>query len=395
MATTNPVFQVLVTKGNLAALGPGLKPDALAPGQIGIFNYHTGLSVDGNTIPDVRDTYIAVGIDRDGNGTIDDILTSAGQMIQRTNVTGYNAKCYSPALPKIVELTNFKAQCETDYAVKIEVRSQRGYALHGYNQIAKTFNYTTACCDTENCNTCPDGDCNELAVGLAAAINTDPDKVFKADVIDYTTTPGTSIVVTNVPAWIATPANAGKCLGVRVTSIPDAIKKFCSVNLGYFNPRGTDIIVSPVEGFACNGVVAVKQDLKFEEGLGYDIAQLEYEAGGWNGKPGPYRVSTLAGMPVESFESYVVQTDKYLEVNLIYDQESVGGWLEYKNNLNTILAIPCADTVTRTSLFTILDKIVAGVGGFEPLADDVALCNCAGAGTPTNSINNVTQDGIG
>lgn len=394
MATTNPVFQVLVSKGNAACLAAGLAPSALAVGQIGIFNYHTGLSVDGTVLMDTRDVFIAVGMDRDDDGSIDDIMTSAGQMIQRKNVTGYNLKCYSPALPKIVDITDFKAQCETEYAIKVEIRSQRGYALHGYNQIAKTFQYMTSCCSTTDCNTCPDGDCNELAVGLAAQINADPEGLLVASIIDYTTTPGTPIVVTDVPTWVADPANADKCLGIRLTSVPDKLKSYCAVNLGYFNPRGTDIIVSPVTGFQCNGTVTVKQDLKFEEGLGYDIAQLEYEAGGFNGRPGPYRTSVTAGMPLESFESNVSSTSKYLEVNLIYDQESVGGWLEYKNNLNTILAIPCADTVTRASFFTFMDRILAGSNGFGALADDAALCDCAGAGTPTSSLTAAT-DGLG
>lgn len=394
MATTNPVFQVLVSKGNAALLAAGSRETDLAVGQIGIFNYHTGLSVDGTVLMDCRDVYIAVGIDRDGDTVLDDVIRSAGQMIQRFNVTGYNVKCYSPALPKIIDITDFKAQCETEYALKIEVRSQRGYALHGYNQIASTFQYVTSCCSTEDCNTCPDGDCNELAIGLAAQINADPQGLYVASIIDYTTTPGTPIVVTDTAAWIADVDNAGLCLGIRITSIPDKIKSFCAVNLGYFNPRGTDIIVSPVTGFQCNGTVETVQELQFEEGLGYDIAQLEYEAGGWNGKPGPYRTSVTAGMPLESFDSYVTASAKYLEINLIYDQESVGGWLEYKNNLNTILAIPCADTTTRTSFFTFMDRILAGVGGFGALADDAALCDCSGAGTPTSSLTAAT-DGLG
>jgi uncharacterized protein (DUF2345 family) len=50
MATTNPVFQVLTTSGNQAPLAAGNRVDSLANGQLGIFNYHTGLSVDG-TVP--------------------------------------------------------------------------------------------------------------------------------------------------------------------------------------------------------------------------------------------------------------------------------------------------------------------------------------------------------
>lgn len=391
MATTNPVFQVLVTKGNQPMLPADKKIEQLAPGQLGVFNYHTNLSVDGTVLPDAREVYIAMGIDRDNDGAVDDILTSAGQMIQRENVRGYNAKCYSPAKPKIVELTNFDAKCETEYGIKIEVRNQLGYLLNGYNQVAKSFVIKTSCCEQVDCTSCPEGDCNEVAVKLTQMINADVDKVFKAEMIDG---PG-GAVVTDAVAWAADPLNAGKCLGIRITTIPLAVKKFCTVNLGYFNPRSTDVFVSAIEGFECNGKITVTQELQNEEGLGYDIAQLEYEAGGWNGKPGPYRVSALSSVPLSSFESFVDQSAKYLEFNLIYDQFSVGGWLEYLNNLNTIIAIPCADTTTRNSFATFFDRIFAGVGGFGPLADDVALCNCSGAGTPTSSIDDTSKDGIG
>lgn len=390
MATTNPVFQVLVTKGNLAPLAAGQKVDALAPGQIGVFNYHTNLSVDGTVLPDVRDTYIAVGIDRDNDGVTDDIVKSAGQVIQRKNITGYNAKCYSPALPKVVEITGFTAKCETEYGIKVEVRNQLGYLTNGYNQIAKTFVIKTGCC-ADGCEPCQPGDCNEIAIELSKSVNADPEKLLIAELIDG---PGGDVVEDPV-AWAADPENADACLGIRITTVPLAVRKFCSVNLGYFNPRSTDIVVSLVTGFECNGVVTTTQELKNEEGAGYDIAQLEFEAGGWNGKPGPYRVSSLIGVPTNSFESYVDQAGQYLELDLLYDQFSVGGWLEYLNNLNTTIAIPCADSTTKTGLFTILDRIFGGVAGFGPLADDVAPCNCTGAATPTSAIDDPAADGIG
>lgn len=459
MATTNPVFQVLVTKGNLALLAASKKPEELAPGQMGVFDFHTNLSVDGTSIPTSREVYLAVGVDRDGDSVTDDIVTSAGQMIQKENMRNYNVKCYSAAQSKVVELTGFKAKCETEYGLKIELKNQLGYRLHGTNQIAKTFLIKTSCCG-DSCDTCPEGECNEIASKLTKEINSDSEKILKAEMIDssgtvvtdaststkmivsvgsivggsgYTNGTYTAINLlggtgTGAKATIEVASGAvttvtitsrgsgytegdvlsatlgsgtgftavvteveSECLGIRITANPLAIKKFCSVNLGYFNPRGTDITVSAIAGFECNGVLTETQGLKFEEGLGYDIAQLEYEAGGWNGKPGPYRVSTLAGMPVESFESYVNQTAKYLQLNLIYDQFSVAGWGEHLNNLNTIVAVPCADTTTRSSLFTILDRIYSNFG---PLADDVSLCDCDGTDTVAD-IDDTTKDGIG
>lgn len=356
MATTNPVYQVLVTKGNQAILASGNTIADLEPGQIGVFDFHTGLSVDASTAANAHDVFIAVGIDRDGDTNMDDVLTSAGQMIQKSHFKNYNIRQPENGVPMIVELTGFKAKCETEYGIKVEVRNQLGYLLNGYNQVAKTFLIKTGCCNQEYCTSCPEGDCNEIAVKLVDQINLDPDKIMKAELIDG---PG-GTVVTDPVAWAADPENVGQCLGVRITSVPLQVRKFCSVNLDYFNPRGTVLIVSKVEGFECNGTLTTTQDLEFEEGLGYDIAQLEYEAGGWNGKPGPYRTSTLAGMPINSFESYVDQSAKYVQINMDYDQFSVGGWLEYLNNLNTLVAIPAADTTTLTELSNFLAAFAPG-----------------------------------
>lgn len=433
MATTNPVYQVLVTKGNQAILATGSTIADLEPGQLGVFDFHTGLSVDSTTVDTAHDVFMAVGIDRDGDTVMDDIITSAGQMIQRNHFKNYNVRNPEDGQPMIVELTGFKAKCETEYGIKIEVRNQLGYLTNGYNQVAKTFLIRTGCCAQEDCTSCPEGDCNEIAIKLVDQINLDPDKIMKAELIDgpggnvvtdpttfgngiltfngleggtgYTNGSYTNVALTGGTGTGATAnitvaggavtavtitnggsgytigdtvsasaglgagtgfsidvltVNAEGCMGVRITSIPLQVRKFCSVNLGYFNPRGTMMIVSTVEGFECNGVITTTQDLEFEEGLGYDIAQLEYEAGGWNGKPGPYRLSTLAGMPINSFESYVDQAAKYIQVNMDYDQFSVGGWLEYLNNLNTLVAIPAADTTTLTGLINFLTAFAPG-----------------------------------
>lgn len=472
MATENAVFQVLVTKGNLSPLAAGNPIDNLAVGQIGIFNKNTNLSIDGTNLADAREIFLAVGADTDGDTVMDDIQRSAGQVIQTQNTKAYNVRCYSAALPKIVEITGFTAKCETDYGIKIEVVNQLKYITNGFNQASKSFVIRTGCCTQEDCTSCPEGDCNEIAVKLAANINEDPEGLFKAEVIDgpegnvitdvdtwiaaeggavittgtltagsgytgagtYTNVPltggggsgakatvvvaggaVTSVTITDPGSGYAagnslSAANSNlggagtgfailvgtikaaddTCLGIRITSIPMKVRQYCMVNLGYFQPRSTNIIVSKVEGFNCNGEITETQNLKNEEGLGYDIAQLEYEAGGWNGQPGPYRLSTLAGMPTSGFVSNVDKAAKYMQIDLIYDQFSVGGWMEYLNNLETIIAIPCADTTTRGGLATMLDRIYAG--RFDAKADDVALCDCTGA--DSTSDKTAATDGL-
>ena len=335
----------------------------------------------------MQEVYLAVGVNRSGSAVLEDVVKSAGQVIQLRNTKSFTAKEYTTPKPKVVEITGFTAKCESDYAIKVEFRNQQIYGIHGYNQFTKTFNYTTGCCTQQDCTSCPQGDCNELAVGLVNNVNADPDKLVLAELIDG---PG-GTVVTDPVAWSADPANAGKCLAIRLTTQLEAIRKYCSVNLKYFNPRGTNIIVSPTQGFECNGSIAVTQELRYEEGAGYDINHLEYIAGGWNGKPGPYRVSETTGVAREGFEYFATATGKYTTLSLTYDQFSVGGWLEYLNNLETIIAIPCADTTTLTSLVGVFDVLFAG--RFAPLSDDVASFDCVNA-TPVEDINNPAQDGI-
>lgn len=476
MATTNPVPQVLVTKGNQDILDAGLGVGSLLPGQMGVFNYHTNLSLsEASIVGDTRDIYLAVGLDKTGSGVLEDINKSAGQLIQVRNAKAYTIKAYVAAIEKVVQITGFKAKCETDYGVKIEFRSQRSYRLNGYNQFAKTYVYHTGCCD-DGCTSCGDGDCNELSKGLVDTINTDDDKLVTAAlfvntitgtitgagptsdanttvtvgttqyivaVLDadtaaqtavkitaaintqtdspyYATVVGavitihakatvtgdtaafatsgagvtstsalTTLVVTDIVAFKA--LYPGVCTGIRITTNPEAIKTFSTVNVDYFNPRGTDIIVTLLgqDGFQCNGTATTVTDLQYAEGKGYDIEALEYYAGGVNGKPGPYRISPSTGLAREGFEYYADRAVNYTQLVLEYDQFSVGGWLEYLNNLRTVVAIPCGDSVTLLALVAILDAIFLQ---FAPMAGDAAGIDCTNVATHT--INNPATDGI-
>jgi hypothetical protein len=347
MARENPVFQVLVASGNQGLLAADKALSELGVGQIGIFNAETNVSVDNTSIATTKDIYIAVGIDRNGDGVVDDVIKSAGQLIQKRNMTALNMQCPVAAVPKEIDITDFKAMCETTYAVKLTLSNQEGYLTNGFTPLSKTFVIKTSCCSQTDCVSCPQGDCREVAIEMVKAINNDPDKIVEAFVIDPD---GVILEGSDLEDWINDEENEGVCLGIRIKAYPLAIQKFCSINHKYFNPRNTDLEVSLVEGFNCNGTVTVNQEMEVEQGAGYDIAQLEYEAGGWNGKPGPYRQSAISGLATESFESYVNQSASYVVYNLVYDQESVGGWLEYKNNLNTIIAVPATGTSTISAL---------------------------------------------
>jgi hypothetical protein len=466
MATTNPVFQVLTTSGDQALLAAGSRVDALNNGQLGIFNYHTGLSIDGTVPGDARDIFIAVGINRTTGGTDDmeDFNKSAGQLIQVRNAKSRTAKATVDEIAKVIELTGFTANCDSDYALRLTFLGQKIYGMNGYNGVAKTFNYHTGCCSDPCGDGCGDGNPVELAFGLAANINADPDLLVAATifgnkitavistaptadgntvvtvgtttytvaVLDADTTAqaaqkivdaintqtgspyrasltgstisiyekapgqastatfavtGSGVAATGIVASTKTAvtdeaafkaAYPGASVILRLTSAIEVRKAVNGgINLGY-HKAGINFEAHLVDGFVCNGTLTTITEFQFREGSGYDLQQLEYVAGGWNGKPGPYRQSTTTGMARDGIEYFTSVSAKYNVLSLTYDQFSVGGWLEYLNNLETIIAIPCADTTTLTGLVAVLDLIFTQ---FQPLANDVASMDCTNSRT--------------
>lgn len=477
MSTTNPVYGVLATSGNQAPLTAGNPVSSLANGQIGVFNYHTGLSVDGTVPGNARDIFIAVGINRTLGGTnpMEDLSKSAGQMIQTSRAKALTIKGYVAEIPKVVVITGFDAKCNTDYALKLEVRSQQNYQTNGYNQITKTYSYRTVNCTQINCTECTQGDGIELAKGLVDVINADAEAVFIASLfgnllsatIGDPTVDGTAIIgvgtetfnvallaadtPTQAAAKIAAAINAvstsayvasssgatlkaapkksiavptalitlnssggtgvtvtgatnintaitdtvaykaaypGSIPSIRITSNPEVRVSGGAINVLY-HKSGMDFIVSAIDGFTydTNVKITTTTELQVAEGKGYDIKQLEYVAKGWE-IPGPYRTKAVTGLP-SSAEYFVSEGINYNLISIAYDQFSVGGWLEYLNNLETIIAIPCADTTTLTGLVTIIDPIFTQ---FRPMANDVAAMNCTN--TNISTINDFEKDGI-
>ncbi len=380
MSANNPVFQVLVGQdGDADVLAAG-KPvtDLLTNplGTFGVFDYETGISVDSSTIVGKRNIFIATNIDTDADGTPDDIIVSAATHIQRSGMTAYSLSCYEAEAPHIVDIYNFSnVNCETTYSFKVEFRgNSQAYQMFGFNQFSKTFSVTTGCCGPD-CD-CPTGDCNELAQLLVAAVNADTDGIIKAEFVDYTDPLlPVAVAVGDIQAWLDDVANAGKCIGVRLTSIPSKVYTYCQIPARYYKMIQFKMITSLLEPLNCGATSVTFQEPAFGNGQGKDIGWLEYEAGGYNGNPGPYRVGELAGIPLGSFRRLSTNSGQYNQLNLMYRNESVGGWEEYKNYLNTIIAAPCT---ANNDLFSDLIKILDAwlVDNFTGLTTPLAACDC-------------------
>ncbi len=174
MATTNAVYSVLPTSGNQAVLAAGSPISALKNGQIGVFNYHTGLSVDGTALGDAQDIYIALGMSAAGGVTnMDDYRKSAGQVLQVRNLRFFTLKGTTDEIQRIVDVSLNKASCMTDYTLKIVFDSISLYGINGFSQISKSFSYYNNCCTSPTDNTINP---SLVLISFRDQINADADK---------------------------------------------------------------------------------------------------------------------------------------------------------------------------------------------------------------------------
>jgi len=367
MSINNDVSQILVATEPMALPAIGTSLFDLLPNQIGVFNASTNEAIDGST--PVKDYFIALGKDTDSDGVVDAVHLSAGQMIQSRHVRQYAYRPHTAPKPMIIEISDYIGKCDTAYGIKLEFRNQVIYRRQGFNQFAKTYNIQTSCCGS--CGCCPDGECNEVTKMFLEAINADGDDLVFAEAFAKAAisaeTHGTSadyaegdvVPIEDLDALMTfnseqEDSSTKVCTGLRLTTKPLSVKNYCS------------------------------------------IRQKEYHAGGWNGRPGPYVVSGGHGLPYEGIDIYASSNVKYNQISLTYDVFTVGGWQEFLNNHNTIIAIPAtADfDAMRDGILTILDSLTTPFG-FDPLLDDAALSDPDPTIVePTEDIDDQDLDGL-
>ena len=400
----NDVFQVLPTKGNQALATSGSTVDALLPGQLGVFDANTGLAFGASVPAGTKAITLAVGV---GSGSVlSDIRTSAGQFIQTKGITDLTFKPHTAGRPMVVTVGSFKAECDTEYGVRVEFRNAKINRIQGFNQFSKAYMVTTPCCD--DCATgCGSLDANVLTQLFIASINADEANLVLAQAVarqalvaathgtaaDYAA--GDVITDADVAALVnfnLTALDANKVFAdFQLVSQPLAIGNYCSINLHYYKLLETVLIVSLIEGFGCSGATTVNQYPVFEEGSGINIQQKEYHASGWAGS-GPYKLSQVTGMGYENINYLSVKGTTYDQFIVQYNQTSESGWQEYSNVLSTVIAIPEADTVTRQAVATVFNSFLSGLG-FDSLIDDAAAAS-TNAAVVEPEVSSTATDGI-
>ena len=366
MSTNNKVFQVLVTKGNQALAAKGSALDALAPGQLGFFDADSNVAVNGTETPLPRSFYAAVGL---GSGaTASDVRFSAGQEIQTANILNYTYQQYETPVATVIDITDLKANCGTDYSLKVSVTSAEIMNVFGFRPFTKSYAVQTSCC--EGCEPCPSGSKAELGVKLVKKINEDTDAYFTAQLFSTALPvggdPGVVSEVTDLDAYLADPANKDLNISIKITSKTGAVITGDNIPqpLG-FDGAAIDMYLG--SGFECAGTVTVTTRGKISEGRGHYVKEREYIAAGYNGNSSIYRTS---GDFAEMWPQATLLADNavnYDQFNLVYDHHSKAGWGDYLNDLNTLIAVPTTDTTTRGAIFTTLNALTARAN-MKPLA---------------------------
>ena len=400
MSRHNPVFQVLVTQNNKEVLGGNKTLGDLLPGQIGIFDYHTNLSLDGSK--KVRDFYLAVGVDEDNDGMTDNVLKSRGSHIQAKNVTSFTFRPYTPGREQIIKLKNYSACCDREYGIKIDFSNEIILRQQGFTPYVKTYAMKTECCN--GCKQiCPKGDDNQITKEIYTQIANDKDSFIKVSIIPrgdvskagVTPVEG-KLTVSDLEAIMAYNAKQEDSddfvhTDLQFETISSKAVKACGINTKHTYPLNTFIRISKVGDFSCTGEIEEVQKAVVEEGSGVEVRQLEVFARGWD--VSPYRVSSIDGLAFEDATYLSNQNTKYDMIYLGFEQESDGAWKKYEYGQGLHIAIPCADSVTRDSLVSLLDKLQ--IVQFDALLDDAQNADIDPAVVEsTSAIDDVNKDGL-
>lgn len=347
MSANEKVFQVLVPSGNQAIAAVGTNLDTLKEGQIGVFDNDTKLALDAATAVNSNKIFIAVG-----RGTyIDD---SAGQDIPLQYLEAVTYRKAQPAVNQVQLISGFdNIACDTDYTLRLEVRNGKIAQVQGTVGFYKSFSFRTSACPVDGSKK---GDVKDFVKKFYEAIKLDqsPENFYKVTVVD---TAKANAKVTDIDAA----ANTVK-FGILIESLPVGETVFAGgINPTYYKDRQSIINISLVENLKENGVkVSTVTASKNAEGSGYDLHQQEYMAMGWKGNI--YRQSGLHGLEFQNGLEYHIEKRKtYSVFHLVYENKGYAGWGSYKHPLQTIIAVPEADTTTSDALLTVL-KAVAKEG---------------------------------
>lgn len=367
----NDVPEILFPTAN-ALLAAGKTVSDLTVGQLGIFSEATGLSVATPT----ENFFLAVGLDTNGDGTVDDIRKSAGRNIQPGNVVYATRQNYVAPVNKVVDVTNISAKCGESFGIKVEARNEQIYNVQGTIQYRETYMAKAANCDSCADDVCEEANTAQLVKDILLSYSKRPDQFFKLEAIADMGTGETAAVRVLTAAELdtivaATEALADKStqkkVGIRVTAFATKVQKFANVNLDYVAARQTEVLINVVGSLDAKATVNTLTELVYEQNSGYDIRELEFQTVGFReGNTGAYRIGAVTCLPNEvTYESQL--GTQYNVFTIAYDhRHRNGSWLQYDNALATYIVVPTANTALNTVVQTLATTLTTKAN----LADD-------------------------
>ena len=369
----NLVSSVLPVSNCTALAAKGAALESLTVGQLGVFDALTNKAVDDTDIADAKEIFFALGVDTNNDGVVDDFRFSAGQNIQKGTVLPLTTKDYNAGTPMQVDVTGYRAECDTEYGIRVEFRNSQISRIQGFNQFSKAYMVTTPCCnpcDTAGCNSV---DASVLTMLFVNAINSDVANLVTAAPIarqaltiathgtsaDYSA--GDVMTEADVDAIIAfnltaTPGDEVYA-DLTLVSVPLSIGDWCQVNLGYHKLLETTLVVSLIAGFNCSGASTINTYPTFAEGTGANVMQKEYHASGWAGS-GPYKLSEVTGTAKGNILYLTNKATNYDQTIVTSNFHSDSGWKEYSNPIETVVAFPTGACAAETAFKTIMGLFI-------------------------------------
>ena len=296
------VQQVFVgTDGNNAA---GTAVGAVATGDFVVLDGGVNTTVANISAATADFFHFAVGTA--GNTVVSDSFPSA--VTRTSSVAAYNA-----AVDKEITIDLGKVSCETEYMLKIRFEGEAIAKAYGYNDLIKTFSYTTDCCDP--CSTaCPSGSCLDLAWGLWKAVDADEENLVVP--VLSSAAFGTAA---GIGGTIDTQAEYEAYLTYVTVTVPKTYDEICAdltfeIHGNTSDPRAlvcgqdpmqlsqtvVDFHVGLLGGFECNGSSqTVAQAIEYAIGEPYQVANLARWAEGYKREFGVYRTP----FPYDTFVS--------------------------------------------------------------------------------------------
>tara|TARA_R110000803_G_scaffold34127_2_gene74661 strand:- start:1059 stop:2120 length:1062 start_codon:yes stop_codon:yes gene_type:complete len=297
------VQQVFV--GNIGDPTAGVAPAAIPTGSFSVLDGST--TTTAATIG-ATTNFFHFALGTAGNTVVSDSFPSA---TSRTS----SVALYAAAVDKGIQINVGKVSCETEYMLKIRFEGEAVAKTYGYNDLIKTFSYTTECCDP--CSTdCPSGSCLDLMWGLAVNVNADPERLVEAVIFSSAFAVAAGII----SGTIETQADYDKYLAYVTDPINLITEEMICDDLGFglagqtADPKAVvcgqdpmaltqtviDFHVGLIGGFECNGSSqTVQQAIGYASGEPYQVANLARWAEGYKRKFGVYRTP----FPYDTFVS--------------------------------------------------------------------------------------------